>query len=84
MKRSLIRCSVFLLRCSPFLLFVGVLAVAQLPVTCKPPRSAAKPPAGTSPANVYDAIGVWFAEKGDLKCAVDSFKQALRLEPHLA
>ena len=84
MKRSLVRWSVFLLRCSAFLLSVGALAVAQLPVTCKPPRSAANPPAGTSPAKGYDAIGVWFAEKGDLKCAVASFKQALRLEPHLA
>jgi tetratricopeptide (TPR) repeat protein len=60
------------------------MAVAQLPVTCKPPGSATHPPSGTSPARVYDAIGVWFAEKGNLKCAVASFKQALRLEPNLA
>ncbi len=77
MKRSLIFCSAFLL-------FVGVQAVAQLPDTCRLPASAAHPPAGTSPARVYDAEGAWFAEKGDLKCAVAAFKQALRLEPHLA
>jgi tetratricopeptide (TPR) repeat protein len=77
MKRSLVCCGAFLL-------FGGALAVAQLPVTCKPPGSATHPPPGTSRAKVYDAIGVWFAEKGDLKCAVASFKQALRLEPNLA
>jgi tetratricopeptide (TPR) repeat protein len=77
MKRSLVCCSTFLI-------FGSALAVAQLPVTCKPPESATHPPSGTSPAKVYDAIGVWFAEKGNLKCAVASFKQALRLEPQLA
>ena len=77
MKRSLICCSAFLL-------FVGARAAAQLPDTCKPPASAAHAPAGTPPARVYDAVGVWFAEKGDLNCAVAAFKQALRLEPRLA
>jgi tetratricopeptide (TPR) repeat protein len=77
MKRLLI-CS------SAFLLFVGARAAAQLPDTCKPPASAAHPPAGTPPARVYDAVGAWFAEKGDLKCAVAAFKQALRLEPRSA
>lgn len=77
MKRSLICCCAFLL-------FLGTLTSAQLPDICKPPASAAHAPAGTSPARVYDAVGVWFAEKGDLKCAVAAFKQALRLEPHLA
>ena len=60
------------------------MAVAQLPATCKPPESATHAPPGTSRAKVYDAIGVWFAEKGDSKCAVASFKQALRIEPNLA
>lgn len=77
MKRSLVCCSALLM-------FGGALAVAQLPAACKPPASATHAPAGTSPAKVYDAVGVWFAEKGDLKCAVASFKQALRLEPNLA
>jgi tetratricopeptide (TPR) repeat protein len=70
--------------CSAFLLFVGARAAAQLPDTCKLPISAAHAPAGTPPARVYDAEGAWFAEKGDLQCAVAAFKQALRLEPHLA
>ena len=73
-----------LICCSAFLVCVIARAAAQLPDTCKPPASAAHPPAGTPPARVYDAEGVWFAEKGDLNCAVAAFKQALRLEPRLA
>src|SRR3984957_12581395 len=56
----------------------------QLPPTCKAPESAAHAPAGTPPSKVYDAIGVWFAQKDDLKCSVAAFEQALRLEPHSA
>ena len=77
MKRSLI-CF------SAFLLFAGARAAAQLPETCKLPASAAHAPPGTSPARVYDAEGVWFAQQGNVDCAVAAFKQALRLEPHLA
>lgn len=77
MKRSLICCSVFLL-------FVGTRAAAQLPDTCKLPASASHAPPGTPPARVYDAVGAWFAENGNLKCAAAAFQQALRLEPHLA
>src|SRR5664279_192407 len=58
--------------------------MAQLPDTCKPPASATHAPAGTPPARVYDVVGAWFAERGDPKCAVAAFKQALRLEPRLA
>lgn len=75
--RSLVRCSVLLLS-------IAVRAPAQLPPSCKPPASAANPPAGTPPARVDDAIGVWFAQKGDLKCSVAAFDEALRLEPHSA
>jgi tetratricopeptide (TPR) repeat protein len=77
MKRSLICCGALLL-------FVGARAAAQLPDACKQPASAAHPPAGTPPARVYDAVGVWFAENGEPQCAVAAFKQALRLEPRLA
>src|ERR1035438_6977191 len=70
--------------CSAFLLFVGARAAAQLPDTCKAPTSATLAPAGTPPARVYDVVGAWFAERGDLKCAVAAFKQALRLEPRSA
>ncbi len=77
MKRSL-AC------CCAFLVFIDAWAVAQLPQNCKLPASGAHPPAGTSPARVYDAEGAWFAENGDLKCAVAAFQNALRLEPHSA
>ena len=77
MKRSLIGCSALLL-------FVAARTAAQLPDSCKAPASAAHAPAGTPQAGVYDAVGVWFAQKGDLTCAVAAFKQALRLEPHRA
>lgn len=74
MKRSLIGYSALLL-------FLGVSAQAQLPGTCKPPASAREALAGTPPAKVYDAVGVWFAQKGNFNCAVAAFRQALRLEP---
>lgn len=77
MKRSLICCGALLL-------FVGAQASAQQPSICKPPASAAHAPVGTPPARVYDAVGAWFAEKGDLNCAVAAFKHALRLEPKSA
>ena len=66
------------------LLFVGATSSAQLPDTCKLPASAAKAPPGTSPARVDDAEGAWFAQKGDLKCAIAAFEQALKLEPRSA
>ncbi|MGC2402390.1 MAG: tetratricopeptide repeat protein, partial [Acidobacteriaceae bacterium] len=70
--------------CNVLLLFFAARAWAQLPSSCKAPASAANPPAGTPPAKVYDAVGAWFAQKGDFKCAVAAFDQALRLEPHSA
>lgn len=73
-----------LICCNALLLIAGVRAMAQLPATCKAPASARNAPAGTPSARVYDAVGVWFAERGDQTCAVAAFKQALRLEPHLA
>ena len=76
-KQSLIGLSIFLVA-------LGASARAQLPNTCKPPASAAHPPAGTPPAKVYDAIGVWFAQTGDFHCAVAAFKQALHLDPRSA
>jgi tetratricopeptide (TPR) repeat protein len=65
-------------------LSIAVSAPAQLPPSCKLPASASNPPPGTPPARVYDAVGVWFAQKGDLRCSVAAFDQALRLEPHSA
>ena len=73
-----------LICCSAFLLLIGAQAAAQLPDTCKQPVAATHAPADTSPARVFDAVGVWFAQKGDLNCSVAAFKQVLRLEPRLA
>ncbi len=66
------------------MLAITARAQVQLPPSCKAPSSAANPPAGTPPAKVYDAVGVWFAQKGDFKCSVAAFDQALRLDPHSA
>jgi tetratricopeptide (TPR) repeat protein len=73
-----------LIGCGALLLLAGAGAVAQLPAACKPPASAAPAPAGTTPARVYEAEGAWFAEKGNLECAVAAFKQALRLDSRSA
>jgi len=70
--------------CSTLFLLTAARAPAQLPPACKPPASAADAPAGTSRSSVYDAIGVWFAQKGNLKCSIAAFDQALRLEPRSA
>jgi tetratricopeptide (TPR) repeat protein len=88
-KRGLIRLSAVpscrsLVRCGVLLLLIASRAPAQLPPACKPPASAANPPAGTSPASVYDAIGVWFTQKGDFKCSVAAFDHALQLDPNSA
>lgn len=73
------------LLCSGAVLFCAAArAQVQLPPACKAPASAAHPPVGTPPAQVYDAVGVWFAQNGNLNCAVAAFKGALQLEPGLA
>lgn len=71
-----------LLCCGLFGLLAGASAGAQLPPNCKAPSSDASK--GKPPALVYDAVGVWFAQRGELNCAVSAFKQALRLQPNLA
>ena len=70
--------------CGAFLLWMGSTGLAQLPPSCKPPASASHAPAGTPPSKVYDAIGVWFAQKNDLKCSVAAFEHSLQLDPHSA
>jgi tetratricopeptide (TPR) repeat protein len=70
--------------CGALLLLTAARGLAQLPPTCKPPPSASHAPAGTPPAKIYDAIGVWFAQKDDLKCSVAAFEHALQLDPRSA
>ena len=59
-------------------------AAAQLPEECKPPESGVKAIRDNPSAKVYDAVGAWFAEQGNLKCALAAFEEAVRLEPHSA
>lgn len=68
--------------CSALLLLMAARALAQLPQGCKAPP--ANPPPGTPPARVYDAVGAWFAQKGDLKCSIAAFEQAVHLDPRSA
>ena len=52
-----------------------------LPDACKPPAGVAKGLQNGPSAKVYDAVGAWFADSGDMKCALLAFKEAVRLEP---
>lgn len=79
MNRLMILCGALL-----FLVLAELPALAQPPSSCKPPAAVAKLPAGTPPARMYDAAGVWFAQNGQLDCSIAAFKQALRLEPRSA
>jgi len=60
---------------------VFIASAAQLPQECTPPAFAVKAIHDDPSAKVWDATGAWFAEKGDLKCAVSAFEEAVRLEP---
>src|ERR1017187_8057532 len=59
-------------------------SAAPLPGECKPPASGVQAIRDNPSAKVYDAVGAWFAEQGNLKCAVAAFEEAVRLEPHSA
>ncbi len=53
----------------------------QLSETCKPSPGLLKALHDESSARVYDAVGAWFADRGDMKCALAAFEEAVRLEP---
>ena len=74
MRRSVVFCSALWLFASPRL-------PAQLPEACKAPALPGNVSGRSPSASIYDSVGTWFAEKGDLKCAAAAFEQALRLEP---
>ncbi len=61
--------------------WIAAASAAQLPETCKPPSELANAIHATPSASVYDAAGAWFADKGNLKCAVAAFEEAVRREP---
>ncbi len=56
-------------------------AAGPLPDACKPSADVAKAIHDGPSAKVYDLAGAWFAERGDLKCALLAFQEAVRLEP---
>lgn len=63
------------------LLLAALLPGAPLPESCKPPAELVRAINKEASARVYDAVGAWFAERGNLKCAVAAFEEAVRLEP---
>jgi tetratricopeptide (TPR) repeat protein len=59
-------------------------ASSQLPEECKPPAFGAQALRDHPSAKVYEETGAWFAEQGDLRCALAAFEEAVRLEPRSA
>jgi tetratricopeptide (TPR) repeat protein len=57
---------------------------ASLPDTCKLSDSFSAAVRNHPRADVFDAVGAWFAQSGNLACAVAAFQEAIRLEPHSA
>jgi tetratricopeptide (TPR) repeat protein len=60
---------------------VPLASAGPLPDTCKPPAQLVKALHDGPSAKMYDAAGAWFAERGDMKCALLAFEEAVRLEP---
>src|ERR1700730_2579325 len=67
-------------------LLASAIAVAstQLPDECKLPASGEQANRDNPNGKSYGQIGAWFAEQGDLKCALAAFEEAVRLEPSSA
>ena len=67
-------------------LLASAIAVAstQLPDECKLPASGEQAIRDNPNGKSYGQIGAWFAEQGDLKCALAAFEEAVRLEPNSA
>ena len=64
------------------LICLSVIAQArQLPDSCKLPAAFQDDIRNTPEAKVYDAIGAWFAERGNLTCALAAFQEAVHVEP---
>ena len=56
-------------------------ASTQLPLECKPPADRQQAVRDNPTAKGYGAIGTWFSEHGDPKCALAAFEEAVQLEP---
>jgi hypothetical protein len=59
-------------------------SAAPLPNECKLPAFSEAAIHGNANARAYAAIGNWFADHDDRKCAVAAFEETVRLDPHFA
>jgi len=59
---------------------VGTCAVAQQP-QCEGPADLEKAIATAPSVDAYNALGAYFAKRGEMSCAMMSFEKALRLNP---
>jgi tetratricopeptide (TPR) repeat protein len=68
------------------LVFASAIAApsTQLPAECKLPANSEQAAHDHPTAKTYGEIGAWFAQQGDLKCALSSFEAAVQIEPHSA
>lgn len=54
----------------------------QLPEECTLPAAREQALRDNPSAKLYGETGGWFAELGNLRCALAAFEQAVRLDPH--
>lgn len=62
----------------------GVVLAAGLPATCNSTAALSQAMREKPSASVYDAVGAWFANKGQLQCALAAFAEAVHVEPNSA
>lgn len=58
-----------------------VTLLAQLPPDCLPPAQAREALERRASAEVFNAVGAYFAQRSEARCAVAAFREAVRLEP---
>src|SRR5260370_31660478 len=64
------------------LLAVGPLLWAQAGAPCEGPKQVEARRAGTTPSQFGNMSGVWFAQRGNFKCAIAAFENVLRSDPN--
>lgn len=63
-------------------LLAGV-ASAEVPSGCTPPPDLAPEIHSQASAEAYSALGYWFIERRDTKCAISAFREAVKRNPKL-
>ncbi|MBX5495586.1 MAG: tetratricopeptide repeat protein [Bryobacteraceae bacterium] len=58
-------------------------AAAQVPSGCTAPPDLAADIQSQPSAEAYSALGYWFIERGQTKCAISSFREAVKRNPKL-